>query len=139
MRRALRILGSEDSAREVLQEVFVSLVDRPAQFQGNSSLLTWLYSATTHAALNRLRNHRNRARILELHPLDAQERAGLEDQTEARRILARVPEKLARVAIYYYFDQLTHDEISELLGCSRRQVGNLLERFRAEATAGDRS
>jgi RNA polymerase sigma-70 factor (ECF subfamily) len=56
-----------------------------------------------------------------------------EESAEARRILARVPEDLASVAIYYYFDQLTHAEIAELIPCSRRQVGNLLERFHQAA------
>lgn len=135
-RRATRILGNAEEAQEVLQEVFTSLLARPAQFAGDSSLLTWLYSATTHRALNRLRDQRNRGRILEANaertrPLGAG--ASSEDQTAVRELLRRAPDELAQVAIYYYFDQLTHAEISTLMSCSRRQVGNLLERFHALA------
>ena len=45
--------------------------------------------------------------------------------------LRELPEQLALVAVYYHVDELTHEEISELLGCSRRQVGKLLARLLA--------
>jgi RNA polymerase sigma-70 factor (ECF subfamily) len=132
LRRATQLLGSEPSAREVVQEVFVSLIRDPAQFRGASSIATWLYSATTHLCLNRIRDRDNRARLLAEHvaPVQAQAApARLEDQAAARQLLARLPEKLARVAVYAYFDGLTHDEIADILGCSRRNVGKLLARL----------
>jgi RNA polymerase sigma-70 factor (ECF subfamily) len=46
-----------------------------------------------------------------------------------RSALRELPEPLAHVAVYYYMDELTQDEISRILGCSRRHVGNLLERL----------
>ena len=62
LRRARRILGTEDDARDVLQEIFASILDQSAAFRGESSIVTWLYSATTHACLNRIRNKKTRAR-----------------------------------------------------------------------------
>ena len=52
-----------------------------------------------------------------------------------RSLLLRMPEPLAQVAVYYYMDELTHDDISRLLDCSRRHVGDLLERLAAWARA----
>jgi RNA polymerase sigma-70 factor (ECF subfamily) len=139
LRRARRILGDEQEAREVLQEIFTSLLDRPAQFQGRSSLLTWLYSATTHLALNRLRNARNQARLRDLY-LGPGRGAAMgaaapiaEDRMVVLQLLSRVPSELAEVAVYYYFDELSHAEIAELLGCSRRHVGDLIVRFQEQA------
>jgi RNA polymerase sigma-70 factor (ECF subfamily) len=40
-----------------------------------------------------------------------------------------MPEELAKAAIYHFVDGLTHQEISEILGCSRRHVGDLLARI----------
>jgi len=131
LRRATQLLGSDPSAREVVQEVFVSLIRDPAQFRGASSIATWLYSATTHLCLKRIRDRDNRARLLAEHVAPAQAyavAAPMEDQAAARQLLARLPEKLARVAVYAYFDGLTHDEIADILGCSRRYVGKLLAR-----------
>jgi RNA polymerase sigma-70 factor (ECF subfamily) len=48
-----------------------------------------------------------------------------------------LPEPLGHVAVYYYLDELTHEEIAELLGCSRRHVGNLLVRLSAWARADE--
>ena len=45
----------------------------------------------------------------------------------AQQLLAQLPDQLAQVAVYYYFDEMTHEEIAELVGCSRRQVGNLVQ------------
>src|SRR5688572_26052095 len=63
-RRARQILGNAADAREIVQDVFLSLFEAPHQFRGKSSLSTFLYSATTHACLNRVRNQRNRERLI---------------------------------------------------------------------------
>lgn len=140
LRRARRILGDEQEAREVLQEVFASLIDRPQQFEGRSSILTWLYSATTHRSLNRLRDQRTRLRLVQEHFGGRSEGTApaQESDIQARQILANAPSELAQVAVYYYYDEMTHAEIAELLSCSRRHVGNLLERFKEHVKKEER-
>jgi RNA polymerase sigma factor (sigma-70 family) len=133
-RRARRILGLEADAQEVVQEVFLSLLEHPEQFQGNSNLTTFLYSATTHACLNRLRNSRNRQRLEREHFAGTPDTPGTpalspEQLLMLQRALATMPEELARAAVYYLVDGLSHEEISRLLSCSRRHVGNLLGRL----------
>ena len=133
LRRARGLLRIEADAHDVVQEVFASLVDHPAQFRGQSSMTTWLYAATTHGCLNRIRNQRTRARLLSLHP-PAPQTAGApfaESAAILRDLLARIPEELATAAVYHYADEMTHEEIATVLGCSRRHVGDLLERLRA--------
>ena len=66
-RRARRMLGSEADAHEVVQDVFFRSA-APAQYQGRSSMSTFLYSAVTHACLNRIRNVKTRSRLLAQHP-----------------------------------------------------------------------
>jgi RNA polymerase sigma-70 factor (ECF subfamily) len=139
LRRARRLLGDDQEAREVLQEIFTSLLAKPDQFGGRSSILTWLYTVTTHACLNRIRNRRTRLRILEAQPRsEASPAPDLEAMAAARQMLARLPGDQAEAAVYYYFDEMTHAEIADVLGCSRRHVGDLLERFR-RSVAGERS
>lgn len=136
LRRARRILGSEDDARDVLQEIFASLIGKESPFRGDSSVTTWLYSATTNACLNRMRNHKTRSRVLEGEA--RQERAdeavaasNAESAAIVRQLLERVPDPLAEVAIHYYVDEMTHEEIADVLHCSRRHVGDLIERLHA--------
>jgi RNA polymerase sigma-70 factor (ECF subfamily) len=96
-------------------------------------LVLWLRCAgarVTHACLNRLRNQRNRARLLQerVAPhLAAQPAAAKAEQlATVLSELARMPESLAQVAVYYFVDGMTHDEIALLIGCSARHVGNLV-------------
>lgn len=135
LRRARRILSDEGEAQEVLQEVFLSLVQRPEQFEGRSAVTTFLYAMTTNACLNRIRDSRRRTRILAdgFAPAELGPRATPEAGIDAALLLARLPERLARVAIYHFVDGMTHDEIAEVLGVSRRQVGNLVVRVQEEA------
>jgi len=133
-RRARRLLGNEDDAREVLHEVFASLLDRPAQLRRASAPTTWLYAATTHACLNRIRNRKTRAKLLAAaHEGEGAAPAPTAASPEAsailRDLLAGVPESLAHVAVYYYADEMTQGEIAAVLGCSRRHVGDLIERL----------
>lgn len=130
-RRALALLDDDAEANEVLQDVFVSLIEKPEQFEGRSQLSTFLYSMTTHLCLNRLRNQRNRARLLEQRsaasPTHATARP--DQMTRVRETLRLLPEPLAEVAVYYFVDELDHKEIAEILGCSRQNVGRLIERL----------
>jgi RNA polymerase sigma factor (sigma-70 family) len=135
LRRAGRILGNDTDAREVLQEIFLSLLDRPDQFDRRSAVTTFLYAMTTNACLNRLRNQRRRAGLLAREARPQEEAAAGEGGAtlDAARLLADLPERLAQVAVHYFIDEMTHDEIAEVLGVSRRQVGNLVARVQEEA------
>lgn len=54
-RVALRMLGNEADAEDVLQETFLSAFKSIDSFKGQSALSTWLYRIATNAALMRLR------------------------------------------------------------------------------------
>lgn len=135
LRRARRILGDEGEAQEVLQEVFLSLVARPEQYEGRSAVTTFLYAMTTNACLNRIRDGKRRTRILAdaFAPTEVRPSARPEAGIDAALLLSRLPDRLALVAIHHFVDGMTHDEIAEVIGVSRRQVGNLVVRVQEEA------
>src|SRR5215813_8102532 len=118
LRRARQILASDDEAAEVLQELFTGLVARPQQFDGRSAPSTFLYAATTHACLSRLRNRRNRRRLL-----DEQVRPWATDvdprpvgaALELREVLAQLTDHEAHAAVYHYLDGMSHAEIAKVL------------------------
>jgi RNA polymerase sigma factor (sigma-70 family) len=131
LRRARQILVSDDDAAEILQEVFASLVARPEQFDGRCAPSTYLYAATTHACLSRLRNRRNRHRLIDeqVRPWTTEvDPRSAEAVSMVRDLLARLSDDEARVAVYHYLDGMSQAEIAEVLGCSRRNVAKLLER-----------
>jgi RNA polymerase sigma-70 factor (ECF subfamily) len=131
LRRARALLGSESDAQEALQEVFASLLRAPDSVRSTPSLVGWLYQATTHFCLNYLRNRRTASRLLEagIAPvMPAVTGCRAEALAELRGLLSRMPADVAAAAVYHHMDGMTHAEIAGLLGCSRRQVGYLLER-----------
>jgi len=136
LRRARQILQNEEEARDALQEIFLSLVDQ-SSFEQRGGTTAWFYIRTTNFCLNRLRDERNRARLRLERGETATAIAPPRGETLmlARDALAQLPAQLAEVAVYYYCDEMTHDEIAALLQCSRRHVGHLLERLRASTEA----
>ncbi len=128
LRRARTLLGNEHDAQEALQEVFASLLGSPEGVRGAASIVSWLYQATTHFCLNQLRNRRTSARLLELKPAPEPAGPSAEALAEVRRLLSQMPAQVAAAVVYHHLDGMTHDEVAGMLGCSRRQVGYLLER-----------
>lgn len=132
LRRARRMLKNDDDARDVVQDVFLDVFRNPDRFEQRSSIATYLYGATTHACLNRIRNGRTRSRLMEIETAArSQESAATsETRTLAAEILGGLSEDDAALAVYLFCDELTHDEIAEVFGCSRRHVGDLALRLR---------
>lgn len=135
LRRARHLIGNDADAREVLHDVFASLLEKPDQFRGQSSIMTFLYSMTTHYALGRLRRDRNRLRLLASSHHPASEAVPEQGQARAelRELLLALPEELAVVAVHHYLDEMTQDEIAEVLGCSRQWVTKLVGRLKERA------
>jgi len=132
LRRARRLLRNDDDANDVLQDVFLSMFRQPEQFEARSSVATYLYAATTHACLNRLRDGKTRTRLvaIEAAAIGRQAPARGESRALACEILAGLDDDDAALAVYLYCDELTHDEVADLFGCSRRTVGDLAARLR---------
>lgn len=130
-RRAQWLLGNDDDARDVTQEVFLQVHRDRARFSGRSSITTYLYSMATNACLNLLRNARTRARLLgtEAAGWTHQVTPRGEARTLAREVLAALTEDEAALAVYLHVDELGHDEVAGILGCSRRHVWNLAQRL----------
>ena len=133
LRRARALLGNEEDAREMVHEIFVGLLEAPTQYQGRSAFATWLYSATTHRCLNRIRDRKNQQKLLRerVAPAANLETTAGADAAALRRLLAALPDELAAVAVYHYMDEMTQQEIADALGRSRRHVANLLQRLTA--------
>ncbi len=141
LRRARLIVGNDADAQEVLQEVFAALLRAPGDIRNGASVVGWLYRATTHLCLNLLRGRRTGARLLARHLAPAPEalEARADALAEVRQLLVRMPEEVGAAVVYHHLDGMTYDEVAELLRCSRRKVGYLLERAQALATEGTRA
>ncbi len=138
-RRALRLLGNPADAEEAAQEIFIRVLSNIGGFQQRSQLTTWLYQVTTHYCLNLIRDRSRRAELHEAHvvPMAGEAEVGTarsDDLVLLRKLLAGADEQQAQAAIYVFLDGMSHQEAAEVLGVSKRTVGNLLERFQKWAS-----
>ncbi|WP_257448690.1 RNA polymerase sigma factor [Archangium lipolyticum] len=138
-RRALRLLGNPADAEEATQEIFIRALRAAQGFRQQSQMTTWLYQITTHYCLNLIRDRSRRAELHAEHvaPLvdgtDRPDPAHPDDLLLLRRLLSTADERQAAAAVYVFLDGMSHEEAAEVLGVSKRTVGNLLERFQAWA------
>ncbi len=126
-RRARRLLRDEEAAKDVTQEVFL----RALKIEGTEldSPAAWSYRVVTNLCLKKLRDTRRRGEILSRWLPDESHEDGSEARLLLHRILAQVPVELQDIATYYYVDELSRDEIADIIGVSRRTIGNRLASF----------
>lgn len=133
LRRARLILRDEHMAHDALHDVFVRVLRMEGEFRAQAAPATWLYRIATNHCLNVLRDTRRRTKLTAqyLRP-DSAPTVDANARIEIAQILRHVRPELQEIAIYYLVDELKHEEIAELLGVSRRTIGNRLEEFRSE-------
>ncbi len=130
LRKATRMLGNKEDARDLVQNLFVDLHQR------NDAILDlpYLYRAVTNRCLTFLRDEKNRARLLERNDVAPPARTLCDDRTIGldlvTKLLRELDEGHSEVLAYRYLDDLTQDEIAELLGLSRKTIGKRLDRIR---------
>jgi RNA polymerase sigma-70 factor (ECF subfamily) len=132
LRRAQQILGNAQDAEEAAQEVFLRAANALATLEARAQMTTWLYRVTTNLCLNRLRDLRRRAALESRHEAALRPSGSAVDPVKLlalRRLLAEADPAQAEAAVLVFVDGLSHAEAAEVLGVSRRTVGNLCERF----------
>lgn len=127
-RRARRLLGDDEAARDVMHDVFVTVQAR-GQALEDSGLSSWLYVVTTNLCLKRMRAAATRRRLAGAVAQVEETAPRGEAAVAVRDALAGLPAQVALAAVYRFADEMTHAEIADALGCSRRHVGELLRRF----------
>jgi RNA polymerase sigma-70 factor, ECF subfamily len=132
LRKAERIVGNREDARDILQALFVDLYQRSDAPMD----LPYLYRAITNRCLTFLRDESNRGRLLERHDeaLVPARRTACDDQIIGHDLLLKLVRVLdaseSEVLAYRFIDDMTQDEIATLLGLSRKTIGKRLDRIR---------
>lgn len=127
------MLGNDADAQDVVQSLFVELIAT----QRTDVDLPYLYRAVTHRCLTYLRDRNNRDRLLEREQpaLRGMVRTRCDDEAIGldliTKVLALLGERESELLVYRYFDDLSQEEIADLLGVSRKTVGKLLKDVQA--------
>jgi len=125
---------AEDVAQESLVRVWKSL----ANWDGRAALSSWIYAITRNRCLTAL------AQLRASHPADrsdlesavepfatAAPRVSPSDSDQLRAMVDRLPQRLRRPLVLYYFEERSVGEVALMLGCPEGSVKTCLHRARA--------
>lgn len=137
VRARIRRFYQGEEAEDVLQEVFMRAMEKLDTFRGESAPSTWLYQLTTRYCLNRLRDASRRRELIEEQDGVWWSKPSVGVTQESRLLLEQiwqgVDEETALIAVSYYVDGMTREDVAALVGCSVRTVGYRLEALKKKA------
>lgn len=136
------MVRNEDEALDLSQEAWVKSWQRLAQFQGDSSFLTWMTRITINLCLDHLRRQqRVRTESLDqideesggverqMPPVEAKPEAQMDRQSLRKRIdaaLGQLSHEHRTVLILHEFEGLEYKEIAKRMDCS---IGTIMSRL----------
>jgi RNA polymerase sigma-70 factor (ECF subfamily) len=121
----MRILNNREEAEDVLQEVFLQVWRRAADFDENRGRpFTWLVTMARSRGIDRLRTLASRERVAVAGAKEETEAVSdaasdafrSEQRSRVTSALAQLPDEQQRPLILAYFDGLTQTEIAARLG-----------------------
>jgi RNA polymerase sigma-70 factor, ECF subfamily len=140
--RAYSMMRNEDEALDLSQEAWVKGWQRLAQFQGDSSFVTWMTRIVINLCLDQLRKQkRQRAESIEMleeeaggverymptttpNPTEGLERTELRKRID--RALGQLSPEHRAVLVLHEFEELEYKEIAKRMGCS---IGTVMSRL----------
>jgi RNA polymerase sigma-70 factor (ECF subfamily) len=121
-----RLVIDHDDADDVVQNVFIKVWSNLSTFREDSKLFTWLYRISVNESLSFLKSKQLRSylsltspeamMIKSLH--DDNYFDGNEVQMRLAKAIIKLPKKQQVVFNMRYYDDLSYDEMSEILGTS---------------------
>ncbi len=139
----LHIVDNPSDAADVLQEVFVKVFRKIGQFNGDSSLKTWIYRIAVHEASNHRRSwlRRFRREPVSLDDDAHEPAAALTDtpylhleQAERREVVRKALASLAppyrTVVVLREIEGMSYEEIAQVVGLAEGTVKSRLKRGR---------
>lgn len=135
-----RFTGDYESAQDIMQNVFTKVFKNIGSFKFKSKLSTWITRIAFNEAMNYRKKHsRNRddVSIEEMPSEPADESAGSSDSPHYEKellekldmLISQLPSRQKTALILSKYEGKTFDEVSQIMGVSKRSAESLV--FRA--------
>ena len=138
-RKACSLIGNPEDAEDVLQEALITAYQALNKFRGDSGIYTWLYRITINKCRDHLRNRRTKKEdtIEQYTPVLFDERISIEKNFElsddAAYLISKINEldkKYRQISILRYYDNLSYQEIAEIINVNIGTVKSRLFKAR---------
>jgi RNA polymerase sigma-70 factor (ECF subfamily) len=135
-RRCLRLLSDKTLAADAAQETFVRLLTKGGEFRKDAEWTTWLYRVSTNICLNTLRARGRRGGAWQQRVAHSMPKAvaAIDEPVMLKNALQvamrRFDEVTQQIAVFTFVDDMTQEEIGNILGLSRVTINKKLMRLR---------
>lgn len=138
----VKVVSDSDDAKDIVQEVFVSLWNRRFELGEIRSLKAYLFTSARYQGLSFINNKFTKQKYLNsLATVFSEESDLLNEQLDAGELnrlidveISNLPSKMREVFILSRRDNLSYKQISEKLDISdktvKKQINNVLKQFR---------
>jgi len=128
----LSMLKHEQDAEDVLQETFLTLVEKVQQFRGDSSIYTWLYRIATNIALKKLKSKPRKYNHIPIDDPDYEKIHEEETSQEMEIDFSKINNKEFREKLNEKLDELppkykTIFILRDIHNLSTRETANILD------------
>lgn len=137
---ALRMLKNREEAEEVAQDTFIKTYKSLEKFKGDSKFSTWIYRVAYNSCLDRIKKNKKYLNNVEINEFtehevvtidNALDKMETKERKEAmRRCIDTLPTEESFLLTLYYFDDLSLDEISKIVGKTANSIKVKLFRSR---------
>lgn len=132
---ALNFFGGDEAlAKDITQQVFLKIFYKVGEFQGRSEFTTWIYRMTVNACIDEQRRRRRFFSIENFFGDFTVKRAQderiykKEISDEVQKAVATLKPKFRLPILLKYVENLSYQEIAEVLDCSIGTVSSRLNR-----------
>jgi RNA polymerase sigma factor (sigma-70 family) len=137
---AFRICGNREEAEEVAQDSFLKAFRSLNGFRMKSSFSTWLYRIVYNTSISFLRSRKKGMISIDEYPATVRDFIASDTPEEVAELkyreslvnfaLQKMPEDERALVTLYYYDELSSDEISEIMQISKSNIKVRLFRAR---------
>jgi len=113
----IRYLGAESLVDDALQETFFRVVRSLKRYDRSRPFAAWLYRIALNAARDILASRRSTHSIDDSLAAELPEENDEELTKRVREALSELPEHHRSVFILYFWENLSYQEIADVLGC----------------------
>ena len=134
LRLAYFYVQSWEAAEDIVQESFIALYEKAAQYKGEASVKNYVRKIVINRCHDFLRKKKRRQLFLPFRYVKSAEREVVlsTEKSTLLEALMRLDDKYREAIILYYFEELSTVQIAGLLGLNESTVRSRLKRARDE-------
>ena len=132
-----KFISDGDDIEDILQIVFIKAYKNLYGFDINKKFSSWIYRITHNEAVNHLKKSRKKGRValddVEYKLIDEKSDIGSEAdrkllKKDMEKVIGRLDLKYREPIVLFYIEEMSYEEISDVLRIPKNTVGTLILR-----------